>query len=120
VSGFLLDIHVVIWWADDPCRLAISNGRNRIFVSHASLWEINIKINRGKLSTPGSTRQLLMQSRYMPLPICLEHVEQVRDLPDHHRDPFDRMLIAQAETERLTIITRDCEFANYDVATMAA
>ncbi len=126
MTGFLLCTHVLLWWADSPAkvtseaRIAIPSGRNELFVSHASLWEMNIKVSRGKLQLPNTTDDLLQQARCRPLPITLEHVDAIASLPHHHRDPFDRMLIVQARTEGLTLITRDREICKYDIPTIAA
>ena len=126
MSGFLIDTHVLLWWAHSPdqidsaARLVVANGRNQIFVSLASIWEMNIKIGRGRLELPAPPSEMLRRSRFQALPIAVEHIELVRELPDYHRDPFDRMLIAQAQAMELTIITRDRTFRQYDVATIAA
>lgn len=98
----------------------MSSGHSELFFSYASLWEINIKIARGKLTLPESTDVMLQKSRCQSLPIALEHIAIIKDLPHHHRDPFDRMLVAQALCNRLTLITRDREIRNYDVLTLAA
>lgn len=126
MTGFLIDTHVLLWWADSPAkvtpeaRLAMASGRNELFVSHASLWEMNIKVSRGKLQLPDTIDVLLQRARCTPLPITLEHVDAITSLPHHHRDPFDRMLIAQASTDKLTILTRDGEMQRYDVPIIAA
>jgi len=126
VTGFLIDTHVMLWWAtgeeklSSKARLALGAGRNELFFSYASIWELNIKISRGRLELPESPDILLRRARCKPLPIGLEHLEAIKELPHLHRDPFDRMLIAQARVDHLTLITRDIEIQAYDVATMAA
>ncbi len=126
MSGLLLDTHVLLWWAGSPeaikpqARLAIGSGHNSLLVSHASLWEMNIKRGVARLDTPENNGQLVRRARCDLLPISLEHIEEVTQLPHHHGDPFDRMLIAQARVENLTIITRDKEIQKYDVVTLAA
>lgn len=126
MSGFLIDTHVLIWWADTPeklsndARVALASGRNTLFVSHASLWELNIKISRGKLSIPGSIETLLQRSRCDALAISMNHIDRIKELPHHHGDPFDRMLIAQAQCERITLVTRDRDMFRYDVPVIAA
>lgn len=126
MSQFLLDSHVLIWWKEGqdqllpPARQAIEFGRNQLFFSYASLWELHIKISRGRLSVPEPLEKAAQSIRCGLLPISLDHIEEVRHLPHHHGDPFDRMLIAQARTDNLTIITRDTEIQKYDVIVLAA
>mgnify|MGYP001611628342 FL=1 len=118
----LLDTHVLLWWlADDPklgknARNVISNGNNEIYVSAASSWEISIKKRNGKLVGPDNIDSIVEQERFTKLPISLIHGEAAGQLPDHHKDPFDRMLIAQAQTEGLTILTTDEKIQQYDAA----
>ncbi|CAN5312785.1 type II toxin-antitoxin system VapC family toxin [soil metagenome] len=121
---FLIDTHVLIWYLEgnpallQPRRELIVNADNEVFVSMASIWEIAIKSGIGKLKITASLtdilRQLAVQSISL-LNIAAGHVLQVASLPFHHRDPFDRMLIAQAKVEFLPIITADPEFSNYGV-----
>ncbi len=126
MSGYLIDTHVLIWWSDnahelrDEARLILASARNSVFLSHVSLWEIAIAQSRGRVRLSNSLSQLTTRSRFTPLPIAISHLEQVATLPFHHRDPFDRLLVAQAQVERLTLITRDRELAKYDVPTLAA
>lgn len=126
MTGYLLDTHVLLWWADNPhqlsddARLAIASGRNTLFVSHASLWELQIKISMGKLSLPSSPEELVKRSRCHLLPIAVSHINAIASLPHHHADPFDRMLLAQAKVETLTIITRDKAMKDYAVNVLAA
>lgn len=116
----LLDTHVLLWWlADDPelgtnARAVISDGNNEIYVSAASSWEISIKKRNGKLTGPDNIDSIVEQERFIKLPISLVHGELAGQLPDHHKDPFDRMLIAQAQTEKLTILTADEKIQQYD------
>ncbi len=120
----LLDTHVIIWFIEvDPklsnqARLAIRNPANGIFVSVVSLWEMAIKVNLGKLNLPKSVPDITAELQDMGiyfLPIYEEHAMSAGMLPLHHRDPFDRMLIAQANWEQLTLVTRDEIFQRYDV-----
>ena len=116
----LLDTHVLLWWlADDPelgtnARAVISDGNNEIYVSAASSWEISIKKRNGKLTGPDNIDSIVEQERFIKLPVSLVHGELAGQLPDHHKDPFDRMLIAQAQTEKLTILTADEKIQQYD------
>lgn len=122
MKRILLDTHVLLWWlADDPklgtnARDLISNGNNEIYVSAASSWEISIKKRNGKLTGPDNIDSIVEQERFIKLPVSLVHGEAAGQLPDHHRDPFDRMLIAQAQTEKLTILTADEKIQQYDAA----
>jgi PIN domain nuclease of toxin-antitoxin system len=118
----LLDTHVFLWAVDDSPNLspaakaAILDGRNVVYVSAATAWEISIKRAIGKLKIPtGNYLEELRLHRFTPLNITTEHALAVEELPDHHKDPFDRMLIAQAQTESLTLITRDRRLALYDI-----
>ena len=118
----LLDTHALIWWlAKNPtlsntAKDAIANPDNIVFVSAASAWEITIKKSLGKLQAPDDLRQQLEKQRFTPLAIDIDHALAIKQLPHHHKDPFDRILIAQAIHERLTIVSRDRIFKSYDVA----
>jgi PIN domain nuclease of toxin-antitoxin system len=116
----LLDTHAFIWWRENSSRLG-GDARGHIasagvvFVSVASAWEAAIKIALGKLRLPEGFEAGVVASRFDKLPIQFSHAEAVAALPRHHDDPFDRMLIAQAIAERLTLITHDRRFALYDI-----
>ncbi len=122
----LLDTHAFIWWAtDDPsltdaAREIISNPENEIFLSAVSTWEMAIKIAIGKMTLALPLDQFvgsqLTQYRFAPLPVTYDHTYCVSSLPHHHRDPFDRLLIAQAMTENLVLLTADGQFPQYGVA----
>ena len=122
----LLDTHVLLWALESPsslraeARAAIEHPRNPVLVSTASTWEMGIKIALGKLRVPKDLVAQLREKRFTPLPVTVEHGLQVGELPLHHRDPFDRILVAQAQLEGLTIVTRDPRIARYDVQTIAA
>ena len=123
---FSLDTHVLLWWlADDPrlsptARAAISTGKNHVFVSAAAAWEIVIKSALGKLDIPSNFEAALTANRFEPLPITIPHSLAVANLPHHHNDPFDRLLIAQAKVEGLTLVTGDEQIKKYDVSIMEA
>lgn len=122
----LLDTHVLLWWLDDPKRLspealaAIRDEDNAVFVSAAVVWEIVIKKALDKLSAPDNLAEVISQSRFDPLAITIEHALALEKLPMHHRDPFDRILIAQATVDGLTLVNRDREISKYAVAQMRA
>jgi PIN domain nuclease of toxin-antitoxin system len=116
----LLDTHAFIWWRESHPRLS-ADVRRRIasasivFVSVASAWEAAIKVALGKLKLPQSFEAGVIASRFDKLPITFRHPEVVATLPHHHSDPFDRMLVAQALSERLTLVTHDRRLAPYTV-----
>jgi PIN domain nuclease of toxin-antitoxin system len=126
VKRLLLDTHALIWWfADDAklsaaARTAIADPTSQAFISSASAWEIATKHRIGKFPEAAELlrkfSQLLLKDRFGVLPIALEHALAAGALPGPHRDPFDRMLIAQATVERLQIVTRDPVFGEYGVA----
>lgn len=121
----LLDTHALLWWLfDDPklpdsARDRIRNGANNVFVSAASAWEIATKWRLGKLPEAGAVvvqmPALLRTSRFALLPISVEHAILAGSLTSAHRDPFDRMLAAQAQLEALPIVTIDPVFADLGV-----
>jgi PIN domain nuclease of toxin-antitoxin system len=117
----LIDSQALLWHVLDNPRLgpvptaAIEAPDAEVLVSVASLWEIAIKSGLGKLQAPKDLPERVQDLGFELLPITIEHAWRVRDLPNHHRDPFDRLLIAQAQTESLPIITADAAFADYDL-----
>jgi PIN domain nuclease of toxin-antitoxin system len=121
-----LDTHVLLWWLADNATLSqitrteISDGKNLVFVSAAAAWEMVIKSALGKLDIPSDLEAALTANRFQPLPITIPHALAVADLPHHHNDPFDRLLIAQAKVEGLTLVTRDEQIKKYDVSIMEA
>ncbi len=124
--NILLDTHVLIWALENnpglsvSARDSITRAENMVFVSSVSVWEIGIKRNLGKLEAPDNLQEEIKLHRFTPLPINYDHAELAGKLPDIHRDPFDRMLIAQAIIEKLTLVTRDKLIARYDVNTLIA
>ncbi|MEX2445128.1 MAG: type II toxin-antitoxin system VapC family toxin [Alkalispirochaeta sp.] len=119
--NLLLDTHIALWWlADDPSlsktiRDHLGNTKNVVFVSAATVWEVAIKSSIGKLEIDGSWIEALEADGFQKLPITWSHAETVRGLPMVHRDPFDRMLIAQAMEDRLTLVTADETIPTYPV-----
>ena len=116
----LLDTHTLLWWwaglpLDETAARRISDPGTFVAVSAASVWELAIKATLGKVTVEGSVVDHVASSGFEPLAISLGHAERAGALPRHHRDPFDRMLIAQAQAERLTIVTRDPAFDAYEV-----
>ena len=121
----LLDTHALLWWLADEglnpgARDAIADPANLVAVSAASAWEISIKKALGKLAAPDDLERQVDQGGFTPLPISIAHGLAAGELPRHHDDPFDRMLIAQAFAEELTIVTHDKRFADYDIAILPA
>jgi PIN domain nuclease of toxin-antitoxin system len=123
---FLLDTHVLLWWLEDPKKLsreakrAMQDGRNPVYISAVVAWEIAIKKALGKLDSPDDLEGAIEASRFLTLPITISHALAVRSLPDYHRDPFDRMLIAQALHEGFRLVTRDSNIARYSVPQIVA
>lgn len=116
----LLDTHVFLWWRADPRRLkqeareAIAHA-DVVFVSAASAWEAAIKASLGRLDLPDPFELGVSASGFERLPIHFAHAEAVGRLAHHHRDPFDRLLIAQAQVEGLTFVTHDRQIEGYEV-----
>jgi len=120
----LLDTHVLIWW-DKGARLGQSAQRairdaDQVYVSAVSGWEIAIKMSLGKLVAKRTVADAMADSGFEELPVRLRHAEMLASLAPHHRDPFDRMLIAQAKSEGLTVVTRDPAFQRYGVPFLRA
>lgn len=117
----LLDTHVVIWGLSDatrlpgPVREAITDVSNTVMLSAVTVWEVSIKAGTGKLRTASGWPRRLLDAGAVPLPVTLDHAEAVAGLPLHHRDPFDRMLVAQAMTEGAAIVSRDEALRAYGV-----
>lgn len=117
---YLVDTNIVLWGWHEPHRLSqkqrsLLAATAEFHVSVATIWEIGIKAAIGKLETVQNVTEALIATGYLILPIKPEHAEAIRDLPLHHHDPFDRLLIAQARLEDLTIITADRHFSRYGV-----
>jgi PIN domain nuclease of toxin-antitoxin system len=122
----LLDTHVLLWCLGFPDRLRretrkkIEAPETVVFVSAASAWEIEMKRALGKLKAPLDLEAHLEEKRFTELPVRLRHVRALRTLPDLHRDPFDRMLVAQAVADNLVIVTSDDKVRRYPAKTLEA
>jgi PIN domain nuclease of toxin-antitoxin system len=126
----LLDTSVLLWWLEGSVKLgstahdAIEDPRSTVWVSAVTAWEIVIKTALGRLTMREpldlALPRALERSRFQGLSITMDHALAVRSLPHHHRDPFDRMLVAQARSERLTVVTSDSIFERYGIATLDA
>lgn len=122
----LLDTHALIWWLEggarlrDEARAAIRSRTNEVRVSPVSAVEISIKMAKGKLDAPGDLVAQMARHGFTALPVTIEHGVAMLGFPANHNDPFDRLLIAQARCEGLTIVTADRAFAAYDVPIMPA
>lgn len=124
----LLDSHALLWWGTDDGRLSTSaravlaDGTSELFVSVASIWELAIKHHKGDLELPRDVGvfidERLRRNRWSALPIDQRHVIRAAELPTIHRDPFDRMLVAQAQIEGMPIVTTDAAITRYDVETI--
>jgi PIN domain nuclease of toxin-antitoxin system len=122
---YLLDTHTFLWWClgaeqlSPRARDMIADGRNEIFLSAASVWEIAIKAGKGRLTLPEEPGHFISSRmslhRFLALPVQISHALRVYDQPPHHADPFDRLLIAQCQMESLPLITKDEEIKQYDL-----
>ena len=124
MARLLLDTHALLWWLADDARLGRSARRaiadNETFASAVSGWEIAIKRALGKLQAPGDLEGHVEAEGFKPLPITFRHTERLDALPRLHDDPFDRLLVAQARTEGLVLVTNDARIRRYDVQTLGA
>lgn len=126
MNRFLLDTQVFLWWLAGDNRLSakltdlIAHPSHQIYVSAATSWEIAIKKGLGKLQAPDNIDKIVEEEGFLRLPIRLYHGDMILKLPGIHKDPFDRMLIAQAMAEKLIIITVDRKFKNYPVEIVVA
>ncbi len=117
----LLDTHAALWWLLDDRRIGpaarrrLIDGANEVLLSAVSVWEVAIKRALGKITAPETWADTALGLGARPLPISLEHAAAVADLPSHHRDPFDRLLIAQATLEGAVIVTHDEAMRAYAV-----
>ncbi len=117
----MLDSHAILWWRADDERLgerarqAIEDPDALPYFSSASIWELAIKQAKGKLKIPADLPEALLEEGFIEITMNSRHALDAAALPPHHDDPFDRMLVAQAFTERLTVVTRDARIAAYGV-----
>jgi PIN domain nuclease of toxin-antitoxin system len=121
----LFDTHSFIWWADEPTKLstkvltALEDENNRLFLSDVSIWEMQIKLQLGKMKLKLPLQDLIESQRkdnnVEILQITTQHILALSNLPFHHKDPFDRLLIAQSVVENFTLVTLDPEFSAYSV-----
>jgi PIN domain nuclease of toxin-antitoxin system len=116
----LLDTHVFLWWRTSSSHLSVTTRRSiatadAVLVSAVSAWEVAVKQSLGKLRLADSFGWMVDDSGFTALQVALSHAERLAGLPRHHRDPFDRMLIAQAQVEGVTLVTHDRQFKPYDV-----
>ena len=123
--SYLLDMHIFLWWVlnhpnlSRSMRATIADPNHDVYVSAASAWEMTFKSSIGKLTLPSSPerwiKEQLRLNAFLPLPISIEHALAVASLPPLHKDPFDRIIIAQANVEGLTLITDDAIIPQYAV-----
>lgn len=121
---YLIDTHILIWFSEDDVRLPVriksilEDNSSEIYISHATIWEMAIKMSLGKLKLIYSLNeweQVLVKNNIQLLPTLFKHYQQLESLPKHHLDPFDRLIIAQAIAEDFTVISHDSKFSNYPV-----
>ena len=118
----LLDTHAALWWLSGDERFGrsaadqLTDETNQVLLSAVVVWEIAIKRSLGKLDAPDDLAPTLLGAGAQPLPVTLDHAAAVGELPWHHRDPFDRLLVAQASSERATLVTHDEALRPYGVA----
>ena len=126
MQRLLLDTHAFVWWLADVARLAeaarnaIAHPRNDVFVSAITGWEISVKRAKGHMTAPDNLSAMIEERGFTHLPLTFHHAEQAGNLPMHHRDPFDRFLVAQAQAEGLIFVTRDPRISHYGIRTLAA
>ncbi len=122
----LLDTNALFWALIEPKRLsseaasAIEDESNKVFVSVVSAWEIGVKRAKGKLEMPMALGPMLAETRFEALSVTLDHALAVESLPHRHHDPFDRILVAQAQLENLVLVTSDRAMRRYPIAVMPA
>ncbi len=122
----LADSCALVWWLGHPTSLApaareaITDPANEVYFSAASVWELGLKIRKGKLLMPHDFADVLVADGFSPLTVTVEHAAKSLTLPPLHEDPFDRLLIAQALVEGLVMVTRDATIRQYPVAVLGA
>lgn len=122
---YLLDTHIFIWWMENK-RLSnklmnlLNDPENEVYLSVVNVWEIVIKNAKGKIKPPKDIKGGIQNSGFLVLSIEVSHALEVEKLPDYHNDPFDRILIAQAKVEKLTLITSDEKIWRYNLSLVKA
>ncbi len=121
----LLDTHTFLWWISDDAHLSarakriIADPKSELMVGYSSLWEATIKMQKGTLQVPGNSVTFLLsemeKNDFRFLPLRVQHLLRLESLEFHHRDPFDRILIAQAIEEDVSVLTKDANFGRYPV-----
>jgi PIN domain nuclease of toxin-antitoxin system len=117
----LLDTHAALWWLSDDSRLGdeaarqLGDDTNQLLLSAAAVWEVAIKRSLGKLNAPADFAATMLSGGAQALPVSVDHAAAVEHLPWHHRDPFARMLVAQAQVERATLVSGDAALAAYGI-----
>jgi PIN domain nuclease of toxin-antitoxin system len=117
----LLDTHAALWWLSgderfsDTAAAHLSDASSQVLLSAAVVWEVAIKRSLGKLEAPADFAPTLLGAGVLPLPVSVGHAAAVEELPWHHRDPFDRLLVAQAVLELAAVVSRDPAFLRYGV-----
>ncbi len=124
-NGYLLDTHTIIWMIDNPEKLStkvatiLLNEKNSLYYSMVSIWEIAIKVSIGKLELADNWHEVfqneLLYNRVLALSIDWQQIARIEQLPFYHRDPFDRMILAQAQSQKLCILSKDSVFEKYNV-----
>lgn len=124
MTTVLVDTHAALWLLTGQVPLgpaanaAIDDPAARVPLSAVVVWEVSIERRLGKLESPDGFADHLLGAGLVELPVSIRHARRVEHLPDHHRDPFDRLIVAQAQLEGASIVTRDPAFTAYDVATI--
>jgi len=124
--NLLLDTRTLLWWlGDDPrlspdARAVICDTKNAVYVSAATAWEISIKRSLGKLEAPANLAAEIAANGFREMTITFAHALSAGELPMHHSDPFDRMLVVQTKLESLTLVTRDERMERYGIPTIKA
>jgi PIN domain nuclease of toxin-antitoxin system len=122
----LLDTHTLLWTLAEPDRLsaqavaAIAAEDSEVFVSVVSPWEMAIAKGRGRMNPPDDLKERLAENRFELMPVRLRHIRAIESMPHHHRDPFDRMLVAQAQVDGLTLVSVDRKLRQYPVSLLPA
>jgi PIN domain nuclease of toxin-antitoxin system len=125
-NGFLLDTHIFLWWMEGRKKFSpkiesiLKDESNQVFISVISIWEMIIKSNINKLQLPDNLQEGIAESGFSILQLSLSHVFGLDSLPMFHNDPFDRILIAQTITEKLTLITSDEKIKKYNIPVLFA